>query len=147
MSQTFLGFDYGHRRIGVAAGQTVTGTAEGIATILANYPTGPWLEIEKLIDAWQPDGLVVGMPVTSYKNESELVRQSRAFGNELCSRFHLPVHFIDETLTSNSADAIIRETTTPGKHITKRRKTIRDRLAAELILQTYLHEYHNVETG
>lgn len=146
MIQTLLGFDYGQRRIGVAVGQTMTGTAEGIATVLANYPTGPWLEIEKLIDTWQPDALVVGLPVASNGNEPELARQSRVFGKELCSRFHLPVNFIDETLTSSSADAIIRDTTISGRAITNRRKTVRDRLAAELILQTYLHEYPNSKT-
>ena len=57
MIQTLLGFDYGQRRIGVAVGQTMTGTAEGISTVLANYPIGPWAEIQKLIDAWQPDAL------------------------------------------------------------------------------------------
>jgi putative Holliday junction resolvase len=143
MIQTLLGFDYGQRKIGIAVGQTMTCTTEGIATILANYPMGPWAKIQKLIEIWQPDALVVGLPMASNGSEPDFARQSRTFGKELYNRFHLPVHFIDETLTSNSADAIIRETTTSGKSITKLRKTLRDQLAAELILQTYLHEYPN----
>ena len=51
MSQTVLGFDYGRRKIGIAVGQTSTGFAEGIATIPANAPAGPWLKIEKLIES------------------------------------------------------------------------------------------------
>ena len=54
--------------------------------------------------------------------------------------FELPVEFIDETLTTDFADAIIRETTAPGRRITTRRKSVRDQLAAELILKSYLHD-------
>jgi putative Holliday junction resolvase len=140
MSQTVLGFDYGRRKIGIAVGQTSTGFTEGIATIPANSPAGPWLKIGKLITEWQPDALVVGLPLAVTGGEPEFAGYAREFGRQLKCRFELPVDFIDETLTTDFADAIIRETTAPGKRITKRRKSVRDQLAAELILKTYLHE-------
>ena len=147
MRQTVLGFDYGRRKIGIAVGQTSTGFAEGILTIPADSPAGPWLTIEKLIDEWRPDALVVGLPLAVDGSEPEFARCAREFGRHLHRRFELPVDFVDETLTTDFADTIIREITAPGKRITKRRKSVRDQLAAELILKTYLHEYTTPQTG
>ena len=139
MRQTVLGFDYGRRKIGIAVGQTSTGFAEGIATIPADSPAGPWLKIGKLIEDWRPDALVVGLPLAVDRSEPKFAGFAREFGRQLHCRFELPVNFVDETLTTDFADAIIRETTAFGKRITKRRKSVRDQLAAELILKTYLH--------
>jgi putative Holliday junction resolvase len=140
MRQTVLGFDYGRRKIGIAVGQTSTGFAEGIATIRADSPAGPWLKIKKFIEDWQPDTLVVGLPIAVDGSEPKFAGAAREFGKQLHCRFELPVDFIDETLTTDFADTLIRETTAFGKRITKRRKSVRDQLAAELILKTYLHE-------
>ena len=147
MIQTVLGFDYGRIKIGIAVGQTSTGFAEGIATIRANSPAGPWGEIGKLITEWQPNSLVVGLPLALDGSEPEFAGCAREFGRQMKSRFELPVDFVDETLTTDFADAIIRETTPPGKRITKRRKSVRDQLAAELILKTYLHEHTDPQAG
>ena len=146
MRQTVLGFDYGRRKIGIAVGQTSTGFAEGIATIRADSPAGPWLKIGKLIEDWRPDALVVGLPLAVDRSEPEFAGCAREFGRQLHCRFELPVNFVDETLTTDFADAIIRETTASGKRITKRRKSVRDQLAAELILKTYLHDCTTPQT-
>ena len=146
MRQTVLCFDYGRRKIGIAVGQTSTGFAEGIATIRADSSAGPWLNIKKLIEDWQPDTLVVGLPLGFDGREPEFAGCTREFGRQLHYRFELPVDFVDETLSTDAADAIIRRTTVSGKRITKRRKLIRDQLAAELILKTYLHAYAAPQT-
>ena len=146
MRQTVLGFDYGRRKIGIAVGQTSTGFAEGIATIPAGSPAGPWLKIRKLITEWRPDSLVVGLPLAVDGSEPKFAGCAREFGRQLHRRFELPVEFVDETLTTEFADTIIRETTAPGKRITKRRKSVRDQLADELILKTYLHECTDPQT-
>jgi len=146
MRQTVLGFDYGRRKIGIAVGQTSTGFAEGIATIPADSPAGPWLKIGKLIEDWRPDALVVGLPLAVDRSEPKFAGFAREFGRQLHCRFELPVNFVDETLTTDFADAIIRETTASGKRITKRRKSVRDQLAAELILKTYLHDCTTPQT-
>jgi len=147
MRQTVMGFDYGRRKIGIAVGQTSTGFAEGIATIRADPPAGPWLKIGKLIAEWQPDTLVVGLPLALDGSEPKFAGSTREFGRQLHCRFELPVDFVDETLTTDFADAIIRETTASGKRITKRRTSVRDQLAAELILKTYLHDCTTPQTG
>ena len=146
MRQTVLGFDYGRRKIGIAVGQTSTRFAEGIATIPADSPAGPWLKIGTLIEDWRPDALVVGLPLALDGSEPEFSGFAREFGRQLHCRFELPVNFVDETLTTDFADAIIRETTPSGKRITKRRKSVRDQLAAELILKTYLHDCTTPQT-
>ena len=147
MMQTVLGFDYGGSKIGIAVGQTSTGFAEGIATIRASSPAGPWREIGKLITEWQPDVLVVGLPFALDGSEPEFAGCAREFGRQMHCRFELPVDFVDETLTTDFADSIIRETTAPGKRITRRRTSLRDQLAAELILKTYLHDCTTPQTG
>ena len=141
MNQTLLAFDYGTRKIGVAAGQDVTGTAQGIATIATHSKRRQWDEIETLIRQWQPDKLVVGLPVTGTGGESAMTVQARRFGKELERRFDRAVFFVDETLTSDYADSIVRNSTSSGKRITPQRRAVRDMIAAELILQTYLHEH------
>ena len=55
MSNTAMGFDFGTKRIGIATGQDLTGTAQGIATVGNSGKNGPWNEIEELIHQWQPD--------------------------------------------------------------------------------------------
>ena len=141
MNQTLLAFDYGTRKIGVAAGQDVTGTTQGIGTIATSSKRRQWDEIETLIRKWQPDKLVVGLPMTAPGRESAMMAQARKFGEELEKRFDRTVYFVDETLTSDYADSMIRSSTGRGKRITPRRRAVRDMIAAELILQTYLHEH------
>ena len=146
MSQTIIGFDYGQRKIGVAIGNTSTGLAQGITTISTHSSTGPWRAIEKLIEDWHPTSLVVGFPYSWHGGKTDSSGLIREFGRELAHRFKLPVNFIAETLTTDFADFLIRETTMPGKRITKRRKLVRDQLAAELILKTYLNEHTDPKT-
>ena len=140
MTQTLLAFDYGTRRIGVAAGQNNTGSAQGVATIPTPTARAQWDKIDALIDEWQPDTLVIGLALSGAGEETTLSRLARQFGKQLQTRFGRNVRYVDETLTSAAADTLIKESQSAGKRITKRRKEIRDQIAAELILQTYLHE-------
>ena len=140
MTQTLLGFDYGTRRIGVAAGQDNTGSAQGVATIPTPSAGVQWDKIGALINEWQPDTLVIGLALSGTGEETTLSRLARQFGKQLQTRFGRNVRNIDETLTSDAADTLIRESQPAGKRITRRRQKVRDQIAAELILQTYLHE-------
>ena len=140
MSVTAMGFDFGTKRIGVATGQNLTGTAQGIATVGNNGKDGPWNEIEGLIHQWQPDMLVVGLPLDKKGGETLLSTAARQFGTELASRFSRPVHYIDETLTSRAAERLVAEATPAGKRMISRQQGLRDQIAAELILNTYFNE-------
>tara|TARA_Y100000994_G_scaffold177597_1_gene146672 strand:+ start:319 stop:765 length:447 start_codon:yes stop_codon:yes gene_type:complete len=140
MSNTAMGFDFGTKRIGIATGQDLTGTAQGIATVGNSGKNGPWNEIEELIHQWQPDMLVVGLPLDKEGAETNLSTAARQFGTELASRFVRPVYYIDETLTSRVAERLVAETTPAGKRMIGRQQGLRDQIAAELILNTFFNE-------
>ena len=140
MSNTAMGFDFGTKRIGVATGQDLTGTAQGVATVGNSGKNGPWNDIEELIHQWQPDMLVVGLPLDKEGAETMLSTAARQFGTELASRFVRPVYYIDETLTSRVAEHLVAETTPAGKRMIGRQQGLRDQIAAELILNTFFNE-------
>jgi len=143
VSQTVLGFDFGTRRIGVAVGQTQTATAQGIATLRYNQCKIPWEQIDELIQTWQPDMLVVGIAEPADGKETDFLKKTLAFSHQLTTRYGLPIRTVDERLTTQQADALIQDSTPAGKSITPRRKSLRDQLAAELILKTYLKDFRS----
>lgn len=136
--RTVLGFDYGARRIGVAVGQELTGTARALRTIHSHNCEPDWAAIAALIKEWQPDLLVVGMP--HYLDDASphpLAETVRAFGLDLKARYNLPVEWIDEKLSSVAAE---EQLAASQKAKSRRRdKTQIDKLAAQVILQTWLN--------
>ncbi|HYF59576.1 MAG TPA: Holliday junction resolvase RuvX [Burkholderiaceae bacterium] len=105
--ETLLAFDFGVRRIGVALGNSLTGTARALETIDA-VPTDRRFErIAALIRAWRPQRLVVGRPLDEDGAETETTRRSDRFSNQLAGRFGLPVARVDERFSSREAQAII----------------------------------------
>ncbi len=103
--RTLLGFDFGTRRIGVAVGQAVTGTARPLVTLDCRDGTPDWTAIGALLDQWQPDALVVGLPLLADGSEGETCEAARRFARRLAGRYHLPVHLQDERLSSAAAEA------------------------------------------
>ncbi len=120
MAQTILAFDYGEKRIGVAVGNTVTQTAEPLKIIQEPNQDKRFKVIEQLIDEWQPQLLVVGLPKHPDGAEHAMTQKAQRFGNQLKGRFQKEVIWVDERYTSVSVDG--------GN----------DALAAQLILQQYL---------
>jgi len=100
---TLLCFDYGERRIGVAVGQTLTGTATPLETLPARDGNPDWDRVATLVAEWQPDALVVGLPLNMDDTEQELTARARRFGNRLHGRLGLTVHFADERLSTREA--------------------------------------------
>jgi putative holliday junction resolvase len=129
-SITLLGFDYGPRYIGVAVGQTLLRSATPLTTLRAAGGQPDWEGITRLIAEWQPQALVVGMPYTLDDDESEIAGMAKRFARQLHGRYHLPVHMIDERLTTREAAAILGSK--------EKRDGRLDALAATLILQTWL---------
>ena len=78
-----LGFDYGTRSIGVAVGQMITGQARELCNLKAENGIPKWEEIEKLIKEWQPDAMVVGMPLHMDGTPSEFCARAQKFANRL----------------------------------------------------------------
>jgi len=133
-----MAFDYGSQRIGSAAGQRLTGTARALKTV-PNTRTGPqWSQIEDLINDWQPEAFVVGLPFPADANtETPIMRKVRAFGEEIERRFSRPVHYMDERLSSHAADHELRSQTSEGKRVRGRDIAARDSIAARLILESW----------
>lgn len=104
-SDVYLGFDFGYRRIGVAVGQKLTMRASPLNTVLANQGIPRWELIDKLVAQWRPCALVVGLPTCIDGRELYTTEASRHFARELEARFGLPVHLVDERLSTVEARA------------------------------------------
>lgn len=145
-AETLFGFDYGARRIGLAVHHSSHASAECLTTV-AVHRNGPnWDHFDRLVDEWQPDRLVVGLPLHLDDRESAMSQMARRFGVTLGHRYNLPVEFVDERLSSDDATAKLRQTTAPGKSVSSRRDKLRDQLSAVIILETYLNEQHREES-
>ena len=128
--ETLLGFDFGPRKIGVAVGQTVTGSASPLTTIRSRGGKPDWNRIEQLVQAWQPQAAVVGLPFNMDDTETALAPRVRRFSRQLRGRFGLDTHLVDERLTSLEA----RRRLGPGPVSLE----AVDAMAAKLILETWL---------
>ncbi len=120
MTKTILAFDFGEKRIGVAVGNTITKMAEALKIIQEKNQDEKFKAIEALIQEWQPQLLVVGLPTHPDGAEHEMTLKAKRFGNQLHGRFQKEVVWVDERYTSVSVQ--------DGN----------DALAAQLILQQYL---------
>lgn len=102
---TLLGFDFGTKSIGVAVGQQLTGTARPLTALKAQEGTPDWNLIEKLLKEWQPDYVVVGLPLNMDGTEQPLTARVRKFANRLHGRFGVRVELQDERLSTVEARA------------------------------------------
>ncbi|TVQ86916.1 MAG: Holliday junction resolvase RuvX [Chromatiaceae bacterium] len=134
IGSTLLGFDYGPRHIGVAVGQTLTGTATALTTVRARGQRPDWQRLEAIVREWQPAAAVVGLPMHMDDTEEALAAQARRFARQLEGRFRLPVHLIDERLTSLEARRQLGLSTARNAPPDPRV----DAWAAKLILETWL---------
>jgi putative Holliday junction resolvase len=99
---TFLAFDFGLRRVGVASGNSLTRSAQPLRT-LASVGDARFADIEQLIREWQPDALVVGVPFHPDGAPHDNTRRAQRFARQLQGRFGLPVHEVDERYTTTEA--------------------------------------------
>ncbi len=99
---SFLAFDPGLRRVGVACGNTLLGVGRPLRTIALEGPAR-LAAIDALVREWQPDALVVGLPFHPDGAEHENTRRARRFARQLRGRFGLPVHEVDERYTTVEA--------------------------------------------
>lgn len=123
---SFLAFDFGTRRVGVASGNRVLGQGSALCT-LAQEGEARFEAIARLVGEWQPDALVVGVPFHPDGAEHETTRRARRFARQLHGRFKLPVHEVDERYTTVEALA-------GGAS-----ESSADAAAAAIILTQYLH--------
>jgi len=100
---TWLGFDYGLKRLGVAVGQTLTGRANPLTILDADQGKPDWQAIASLIEEWRPSALVVGLPRHADGSDNAVTPKAHRFARQLQGRFHRPVLLVDEHLSSHAA--------------------------------------------
>lgn len=128
-----LAFDFGETRIGVAQGDCRIRIAHPIATITGNRNDEKFARIAALIQEWQPENLIVGLPTHIDGSEHALTQLARKFGQRLNGRFRLPVYWVDERLSSVYAEELLRENGIRGR----KQKPMLDQVAAQAILQSF----------
>lgn len=134
---TFLAFDYGLRRIGLAVGERITGRARALPT-LHLHDTPDWNAIGRVIADWRPQALVVGLPLHEDGSDQPLTTAARRFAQDLGRRCGLPVHLADERYSSRAADDVLRQARADGQMKRRVRKGDRDGEAARVILEQWL---------
>ena len=132
--------NFGMKRIGIALGQTVTLTARPLQTIAAKDGIPNWDELSKVLKKWQPNALVVGIPLNMDGSEQKVSLNARQFARALQTRFTLPVFETDERLTTK--DAKERLFAEGGFKALQDGQV--DAVAAQLILQNWLLEQNNI---
>lgn len=130
----YLAFDFGYKRIGVAVGQSLTKTASPVTTLSATLGTPNWNDVTQLIKRWRPNGLIVGLPTCIDGKEQYTTQASKNFAQQLLERFSIPVHMVDERLTTVEARARLY---TKGGYRKIQQSQV-DAVAAVIILEQWL---------
>lgn len=133
---TLLGFDFGTKHIGVAVGQTVTGTATPLTSLKAHDGIPQWAMVDALIKEWAPKALLVGIPLNMDGTLQLLTKQANKFANRLADRYKLPVHRVDERLTTVEAKQQLFE---QGGHRALTKSQI-DSYSAKLIIESWFND-------
>lgn len=128
---TVLGFDFGLKHVGVAVGQTVTGSASPMGVVRARDGAPDWSALDALIEEWRPTQLIVGLPLNMDGTTSDMAERARRFSNRLRGRYGLMVALRDERLTSFDARAMSDD------------PDVRHAVAAQLILEGWLTDRLN----
>lgn len=132
-----LGIDYGEKRVGVALSDPTGTLASPLDTLVRRSGQRPPLKaLADLARERQVEALVVGLPLTLAGEEDAWCAEVRTVGDELARRLEVPVHYLDERMTSVRAERSIRSAGHPrGRREDKARV---DAAAAAIILQTFL---------
>lgn len=131
-----LAFDFGTKRIGVAVGSGGIAGATELQALSAKDGIPNWEAVGRLIEQWQPVTAVVGLPCNMDGSESEMTLRARKFGNRIKGRFSLPVHFVDERLTTRAA----REEIGSRRELDGMALSSLDTVAARLILEDWFRQ-------
>ena len=133
-----MGLDYGKKTVGVAISDPFLLTAQSVETITRseeNKLRKTCRRIEELIEEYEVGEIVVGLPLNMNGEKGERALLSENFADLVARRTGLPVHLVDERLTTVSADEILEES---GVRKSERKKVI-DQIAAGFILQDFLN--------
>lgn len=130
-----LALDYGNKRVGVAVSDALGWTAQPLATLEMHGHQELLAEIKEYIDKYEVEEIVVGMPYNMDGTMGKRAEITQAFINFLKNKLELPIQIQDERLTTSQAKNILLEADVSRKG----RKKVIDKLAASLILKSYLN--------
>ena len=133
VSRTARAFDFGTRRIGVAVGTEMLGTATPLVPLHVRDGIPDWNVVNRLIEEWQPDLFVVGLPLELDGSETLMCSRARKFGKRLYGRYGKPLEMWDERGSTKAAKGLARERGHRGNY----RDDGVDGLAAQLILESW----------
>ena len=133
-SPRILGLDVGSKTIGLAISDLLGITAQGLETIRRQNKRLDFEQLERVMREYQVTEIVVGLPLRMSGAEGIQAEKMQAFAEQLRQRFQLPVHLWDERLSSAQANRVLRD----SEMSIKRRGEVVDRLAAVLILQSWM---------
>jgi putative Holliday junction resolvase len=139
-TDTYLGFDFGNKKIGVAVGQTTTATASPLQTLRSIKQNPNWQIISKLILEWQPIGLVVGISRQDDGADNLITPRMLKFCRQLEGRYQLPVFQQDEAFSTFEAKQLLFDEVSVSA---SKLWEVQDQLAAQLILQSWLNDNSN----
>jgi putative Holliday junction resolvase len=129
-----LGLDVGSKTIGMAVSDLLGITAQGLTTMRRQNKRLDFGQLQKVISEYNVTEIVVGYPLRMSGAEGIQSDKMKLFAEELHKKFKLPVHLCDERLTSAQANRVLRD----SEMSIKRRGEVVDRLAAVLILQSWM---------
>jgi putative holliday junction resolvase len=135
--EAVLAFDFGLRRIGIAAGDTLTATAAPRPAAFVTRAGPDWPAIAREVDALKPQRLIVGAPYNVDGTPGALAPAARRFANELERRFKVPVSMVDERWSSLEASTALKAQRAGGGRRRIRREDV-DSAAAAVILERWL---------
>jgi putative pre-16S rRNA nuclease len=136
--ETVLAFDFGHKRIGIASGDTLTATAAPRPAVAVRQSGPDWDAIAREVQMLSPRMLVVGAPYNADGSPGTLAPAARRFAAELERRFGLPVNMVDERWSSLEATAALKAQRSSGERKRRVRKEDIDSAAAAVILERWL---------
>lgn len=132
-----LGFDVGTRTIGVAIAHRATGMARALTTLSNGGQVFDWNRLDALVREWQPDTLIVGLPLALDGSEQPMTQVARDFGRRLGKRYQRPVEEVDERYTSKEAARRFAAQRASGAARRKHGAEV-DALAAQIILENWI---------
>jgi putative Holliday junction resolvase len=135
-ARSYLAFDIGLKRTGVAHGQSITNSAQTAGTLDVVRGRFDWHAVDRLLERWKPNAIVIGDPQTHDANLRKVINR---FKSHIQQHHKLPIICIDERLTSAAANAEL------AGHSQQFKTDHRDQIAACLILETYLNSLEELK--
>ncbi len=134
----YLAFDFGLKKIGVAVGDSLLKHARPLSTLKSETKQRRFEQVEALLEEWQPDQVIVGLPLTLEGEEQEASIHARRFANQLHGRYGLDVILVEEQNSSMEAQMLIRQFKQFDPKQAQRFADEDDAVAAAVILQRHL---------